>query len=352
LLAAAAAIMALSACGVEPAPNAEYQASSCRRIALVDTAAGAAVVGAEDLALDIARGQLIVSAYDRRAVERAAGQRAFSLPEGGLYRVAWTDLLDEDGTAQAHPLIQRGRVAGGLRPHGFVFDSRASEIAFVNRGYQKIDGRWRMTARIERVGIDGTLAAERPLDAPCAANDVVAGVDGLAVSFDHADCGWRAALEDALKLKQSGLAHIEGAPLFTSAAFANGAATLPSGDIALAATRENALLVLERNAHGYDEARRIALPGGPDNVTANLDGSVVAAVHPAFLRLALHRRLGIGSAPSRVVKADPATGAVTTLFDDPGGGLFSAATAAVEHEGALVLGSATDAGLLVCTRGQ
>ena len=64
--------------------------------------------------------------------------------------------------------------------------------------------------------------------------------------------------------------------------------------------------------------------------------------------MALHRRLGIGRAPSRIIKANPQTGAVEILFDDPDGALFSAATVAVEWAGALIAGSVTDEGLLVC----
>jgi len=60
------------------------------------------------------------------------------------------------------------------------------------------------------------------------------------------------------------------------------------------------------------------------------------------------RRLGIGAAPSRIVEADPSTGRVDILFDDPKGKTFSAATVAVETRDGLIAGSVLDEGVLVC----
>ena len=147
-------------------------------------------------------------------------------------------------------------------------------------------------------------------------------------------------------LRRSGLSDEKGAALFDGASYANGLARLDDGSIAMAATRERALLVLEGPGE-LKEGRRIALPGGPDNLTMSGD-KIVAAVHPSTMRLAAALKLGIGKAPSRVVKVDPANGFVDLLFDDPSGKTFAGATVAVERDGALILGSATDEGLLVC----
>ncbi|MEL7489046.1 MAG: hypothetical protein AAGJ87_17765 [Pseudomonadota bacterium] len=159
--------------------------------------------------------------------------------------------------------------------------------------------------------------------------------------------GTGAAAEDIFALKRSGVAR-DGEAVFDAARFANGLARTRRGDLVLAATRDKALVVLMQTTDGFGEARKIALPGGPDNLTEAADGGVIAAVHPSLLRMGLHRKAGIGGAPSRVVKADVGNGDVSLLFDDRKGALFNGATVAVETNDTLIVGSATDDGVLVC----
>lgn len=339
-----------------------YDTAACKRIALLDTQNGAVITGAEDIAYDRLRSMLYVSAYDRRAVERAAKRKAFIIPEGGVYRVALNDLLHDDGRlVGAEPIVDRQSVAGGLRPHGVAYDESSGEIAFINRAYQKLNGAWRMTPRIERVGALGEVFVGRDMDAPCAANDLVANHDDHLISVDHGACGWRAGLEDVFGFAKSGVVNDQGASVFTSAKFANGVVRLPDGALALAGTRDMAVHILARDGDILKVAKRIDLPGGPDNLSVNDEGDIVAAVHPSLIRLALDRKLKIGRAPSRIVKTSPKTGKVTILIDDAEGEVFSAATVAVETPGVingnrreklLIAGSVTDAGLLVCRRDE
>ena len=116
----------------------------------------------------------------------------------------------------------------------------------------------------------------------------------------------------------------------------------------MAATREKSLIVFEERSGGVDEVSRIAVPGGPDNLSATKDGKIIAAAHPSLWRLGLNRKMGVGKAPSRIIKADIQSGDVEVLFNDPSGQTFSAATVAVETENGLVVGSVTDEGLLIC----
>jgi hypothetical protein len=173
---------------------------------------------------------------------------------------------------------------------------------------------------------------------------VAADANGVVTSFDHGSCGLGAGFENVFGLKRSGVAR-RGETLFDKALFANGLAHRQNGDLVMAATREDALLTL---GDDFAETGRIAIPGGPDNLTIADDGDIVAAVHPSLFKLMLTRKFGLGAAPSRIVKADPETGAVEILFDDPKGALFSAATVAIETENGLAAGSVTDEGLLVC----
>lgn len=342
---------ALSACGARATSGAEFPLSECRRISLSDAATGATIRGAEDLAFDPKRERLFISAYDRRAVEKAAADAAFKIPEGGVYAVAFADLAEAGSTPlRLAPLIRADAVPGGLRPHGISYAQDRDEIAFINRGYQKIDGSWLQSSNIARAdGSGALLRADAP--ARCGANDLIDAPSGAYVTFDHGSCGWRAALEDVFSLRRSGVDHEDGETLFDGASYANGLVETASGDFVLAATREKAALILRTEGGRMVEAGRVTLPGGPDNLTLAPDGAIVAALHPSLIEMGLDRRLGLGKAGSRVVKFDPASGAVTVLFDDPSGAKFSAATVGLLWRGDLVVGSATDDGLLFC-KGQ
>jgi hypothetical protein len=345
---AGACLLALAACGAADLGPARYGLDQCRRLALHDAHTGAEIAGAEDFTFDSPRERLFISSYDRRAVENAARKNAAFLPQGGVYAVRLEALFGDQTAILAEPLIAPEEIEGGLHPHGIAFDEVNNELVFVNRSYGRENGKRKMTPRLQRLGAGGEIFVGAVNKAPCAANDVLAGDGLLIASFDHGHCGWRGVLEDGLGLKRSGLADETGTPIFARALFANGLARTQSGAVALAATRQKALLLLERQSGSFVETARIDLPGGPDNLTSGLDGDIVAALHPSLMRLALNRRLGLGKAPSRIVKIDPETRAVALLFDDPKGALFSAATVAVLTQRGLVAGSVTDSGVLVC----
>lgn len=328
-----------------------YAKEQCRRVRLVDSSTGKSIVGIEDLSLDRRKGRLFLSAYDRLAVAKAVRERAFSVPEGGIYEISYKALVETDAAEMTvAPLINREDVPGGLRPVGVSYDPDTEEIAFVNRGYQKINEKWSMTPRVQRISQDGAVYVAGEGPAPRHANNILAEGGELFVTFDHGLAGWRAKIEEALSWRKSGVVDRDGRMLFDGAAYANGLARLANGDIALAGTRERAIIILQKSARGLGLLARIPVPGGPDNVTIADDGGIVTAVHPSMLRIGLNRLFGIGRAPSRVVKVDEKTGAAEILFDDISGALFSAATVAIESAGALVLGSVTDEGLLVCKR--
>ncbi len=341
-------LLSIAACGGAP-DEAVYSADQCRRVTLIDGADGKTIIGAEDFAVDRDAQRLFISAYDRRAVEKAARKKADKLPHGGIYALPLSALFESPTeVAAATALAAPADIPGGLRPHGLSYDAANRELVFVNRGYRRVGGKWKMTPRLQRIGANGEMFVGADTAAPCSANDVLAAGDATYASYDHGTCTWRAAVEDVFRLKRSGVAADGKESIFAGAAFANGLTQTDNADIVMAATRENALIFLDVEAGKAVETARIKLPGGPDNLTVSYDGAVVAAAHPALWRLGLNRRLGIGKAPSRIVKADPETGAVELLFDDRSGALFSAATVGVETEDGLVVGSVTDAGVLVC----
>ncbi|GJL92040.1 hypothetical protein [Hyphococcus sp.] len=336
------------ACAREDLGQAKYALDQCRRVALVDEASGDSIRGAEDLALDAERGLLFVSAYDRLAVEKSARQKRDALPQGGVYAISFDKIFDpETHELRLESLAAPADFPGGLHPHGIDYDAQNKELVFVNRTYERKGRKWLMVPRLQRIGANGEMFVGAAAPAHCSANDIVATDAGTFTSFDHASCGVGGGFENLFRLKRSGVAS-EAGPVFSHAAFANGLAQTTDGELVVAATRESAILFLEKEGDALAERARIKLPGRPDNLTIANDGNVVAALHPSMPKLTAARKFGIGKSPSRIVKASPATDAVTLLFDDPKASLFSAATAAVETDAGLVAGSVVDDGLLVC----
>lgn len=345
--AAAAAALMLSSCAEKAAGDPRYRLSECRRVTLIDEATGKAVVGAEDLAYDAAERRVLISAYDRRAAESDAASRANDIEQGGIY-AASIDALQSNAALTLASIVSRETVAGGLRPHGVSFDGARREITFVNRSYQKINGEWNMTPRIERAGADGAVFVGDGGRPRCSANDVAMLGDETFVSYDHAACGWRGSLEDILASRASGLDDLQGDGVFSKARHANGVVATRDNQLALAATRDKSVLILDQDGAGFNVDKRIKLPGAPDNLTAGAGGEIIAALHPSLFAIGAQRRLGIGRSASRIVSIDPDSGAVALLYDDPKAALLSASSAAVEEEGVLVIGSALDRGLVVC----
>ncbi len=336
-------------CAEQELPSVQYASEQCRRVALVDAVSGNELRGVEDIEIDRQTGRLFLSAYDRRAVEKAARKRASTLPQGGIYSVSIDQLFDaNDQSIGVTSMVSPDDIGGGLRPHGLSYDASNDELVFINRTYQRINDRWIETPRLQRIGANGEVFVGTVEDSPCAANDVLVTEQQIFTSFDHGACNWREPLEDVFNLKRSGLTSNHSGAVFNEAAFANGLTRTQGGNIVLAATRENALLLMAERSNGVETISRIDVPGGPDNLSISYDGGVVAATHQNLIRLMFNRKLGLGKAPSRIVKANPETGAVDVLMDDPSGKLFSAATIAVESKRGLVAGSVTDKGVLVC----
>ncbi|MEM9494818.1 MAG: hypothetical protein AAGA09_02350 [Pseudomonadota bacterium] len=354
-----AALLALGAlvlvgCGRSESRAPSYNLDACKRVDLINAESGLLVRGAEDIAIDWEGGRVFVSAYDRRAVEAAARRGVHTLPEGGIYAVPLADLFEADRGAPlpVTSLVAASDVAGGLHPHGLTLDANSGELFFINRAYARDGKKWRMAPELRRIGVNGEAIVGPSMRAPCAANNLIVSPHGahkLLTTFDHHQCDWRAGAEDVFSLKRSGVATLGGDILFNDLSYANGVARAGAGKIAVGATRENAVVLLDEKEGGvWGEHRRVKTSGAPDNLTEAADGALVAALHPSLMRLALNRKLGLGKAPSRIVKIDLMSGRETLLFDDPKGALFSAATVGVETDAGLIAGSVTDQGLLVC----
>lgn len=336
----ALALAVCTACAPRVQPPA-IAAQDCHRLEL--RTGGNPVVGVEDVAFEPASRTLFLSAYDRRAVERAKGEP----PAGGLYAVKVEALKGREAAVED---LLAPKLGAPARPHGL--DVRALEagvvrVAVVNRAFVE-DGRggWRRRPEINLldIGPDAAALAGRVLGPRlCRANDVAfQDADSLIVSFDRGVC-----VEDGREPVGGpalGLVGLDGSVARQDAPvrFPNGVAATPAA-VWIAGT-------LDAQISTSDGARRIALPGAPDNLTLDPQGRIIAALHPQLWRFALYRFAwpGFDRAPSRIVRYDPQRGSLRVLFDDPGGAVFSGATGAVVVEDQLVVAGVRERGVLVC----
>ena len=316
--------------GSESLP-ARFALEDCRRVALHDARSGKAIAGAEDLALLPDGDTLVVSALNRSDQIR---------PFGGLFGVSLLDLARGGDEVTARKLVETWDLRGGVHPHGIALDPAGERLAVVNRiGPENRavidilewgDGRFRPVMRAEH-------------EAYCRANDLAFDFDGdLLITRDRARC--EGSIVDwvpfhptglLLTLTPEGRLAVGGERYF----FPNGIAMGPTGLPVIAETRAARLV----SRHGF-----VPLPGGPDNLTVDDQGAVIAAVHPSPWWLFLYRNGLAFSSPSRVVRTDPDGGAKEVLFEDPGGDILSAVSVGLMHDGGLYMGSLIDEGIAVC----
>ena len=340
----------------------ELAFADCRAVAV--TAGGRPVFGIEDLVVDQALGRAVLSAHDRWAVSEKAG--------GGLFLLSLAALAGE--RAEAVELSAGFHPDGGFRPHGM--DLRVETDG--SRSVLAINRRWTGDTVVERFSLSGDdLRHLGTVESPflCRANDVAFLETGRVLfTSDHGGCGGMAAgLENILNLHHGFVGLVDEGRvrmLATGIGFANGLLPDVAADrLFVAATREDAVLVYRLSAllagDGAAVPERIAVPGGPDNLSravgGALEGRVLAAVHPSLLALALHRfghRIGLTdmtATPTRIVAlgADGAgqvgvgqTRAEVVVEDD--GRRLPGATVAAAWRGGLIAGSATSDRLLVC----
>jgi arylesterase / paraoxonase len=377
--AALAALAAGAVCLAQPSA-ADATVSECRRVVVTDANSGHTLRGIEDIAVHAAANVAYLSADDRWAVEHGVARRGGVLPQGGIYVLP----LD-DSSLRAERLDVADATIGFkaenvLHPHGIdlVFDAEGRGTLYVvNRRYQRQDaersgggGRWERVPTVEvfDLGEAGALHHRRTVrnEAFCRANGIAGlGRERFLVSNDGAACGkWGRRLEQAFGLKRGNVALVAlddatGASAVTriagGIAFANGLA-VDAHHLYVAATRDQALLVY-RLDHVNDGGalerpeRVIAVDGGPDNLSWASEHTLLVAVHPSLLRLAAYRYQWMAladSAPTRIIGIDVRDGAQRTLYASDAGEPLSAATSAVQHGNALIAGSVTDEGLMLC----
>lgn len=327
----------------------------CRAVGLQDTITGLLVAGVEDVALDPVAPRLILSAYDRHTDE-----------PGGLYGVPLDDLLMPSGRLIAAPRF--APVPGGppLRPHGFTIapaapDGKSARLAVIVRTLRS-EGGHSAQLRFFSLSASGLAPAGIAITAPslCNANDVAAidAGSGWLVTSDRKACGSLGRfVEDVLGDRNSSVRAVRGRTLNTVASdipFANGIA-IDDNDVYVAATRAKSIYVYDRAAllTGNRAALIRTWPLGvaPDNLAVGSDGSIYIAAHENLLRYALFRAGLRKTSRSLIYRFDPASGLGPQRIGVVGGRgePLQGVTVALRIGMHLVLGSAYDTGLALCT---
>lgn len=316
--------------GASPAIEARYALEDCRRVDLRDPDTGKRLAGISDMALLSDGDTLVLSAFDRTDETR---------PFGGLFGVSLFELERGATELPAEPIVKPYDLAGGVYPQGIDFDPSSGRLALINRvggeGNAVIDV-------IERQG-DLWLPVERYAhEAFCRASDVTFDFEGnLLVTRDRANC--HLSVMDAMPFYPTGLLLVvtpDGTVRATEDRLylPNGIVIGPTGLPVVAEMRAEKLV---------GEIER-PMPGGPDNLTIDRDGAVVAALHPSLWKFFFYLNGFAFSSPSRVVRLDPASNRLEVLLDDPGGDLMSAVGVGLLEEGRLYVGSVTDDGIGIC----
>ena len=313
---------------------ARFSLDDCQQIALTDSATGQPITGVDDMELLSDGDTLILSALDRLALDWHPDE----VREGGLYEVSVAQLAE--GQPWATPIVQTGAVSGGLYPQAIAVSDDGERLAFINRSR---DGAVSVVlGSLSRGAFSFRTARTDPLF--CRANDLIfagGGTMEMRITLDRGSCGFSwddlkpsSTTGRVISVDLGGVAP----PMIeeTGLAFANGIAGLY-----VAETRASRL------HHRLDLP--VLVPGGPDNLTWDPLGGLIAAVHPSFYQMAAYRFGYFDTAPSRIVRVD-LDRTIEVLFDDTSGAVFSGASVAVIAGGVLVAGSMRDAGLLVCQK--
>lgn len=300
------------------------------------------VIGPEDVTIDREAQRAYLSGYDRRAA--AAGT-----PKAGA---VWSyDLSDSDATpVNLTPWADETFLPHGIGLHVGADGTRRLFVVNHGGGTHTVEILEARGGRLERVSTVRGDALRSP-------NDVTAAGDTrFYVTNDHwyQEGHLLRTAEDFLGLPLTNVLYYDGQMFREVAdglAGANGIHLSTDGSIIyVSAARGEALRVYERDPEtgNLTPRKRIAMPGLPDNIEPAPGGNLMIALHPKPLKLLSHMKNAGKHSPSQVVRVDPETGGITTLYLDPGEELSGASTAAV-HDNRMLVGAIFERKFLDCT---
>ncbi|MEM9422977.1 MAG: SMP-30/gluconolactonase/LRE family protein [Pseudomonadota bacterium] len=313
----------------------EFQSKAVEQCHAVEVAPGP-----EDIEIDHDTGWAYISAAHRREGEQDK--------RGGLYRL---DLKDPN----ARPVRLLDGVPGEFSPHGLSiwYGQNAERRLFVINHLKHED-----VVEIFDIDADHTLTHRETVrfDEMYSPNDVVAaGARQFYVSNDRRYTeGLGAMLELYLGLPLADIAYFDGEVGRTAASgfsYANGINISKDGKTLYVAE------VIGRNINVFNRdpvtgavsgRRRFAAKTALDNIDIGTDGYLYIGGHPNLLAFAKHTKSAHEASPSQVVRMDPDTGKVETVFMSVKGEINGSATGAFWN-GHLLIGGVYDSHILWCT---
>lgn len=301
---------------------------TCRHANVQDQFTGALVEGIEDIAWDEQRQRFYLSAYNRR-IEGSYG---------AIYALDFDNLGGP--VLEVVPLD----VAGPLRPHGITYHQ--GSLWVIDRQNIPHEPKLRRFNVSDRALLP---VSEQGGEAICHANDIAVTGDNVLVTNDRNPCSGFKAWFAQIFGTASGQVKVAGeawAALGPELNFPNGIAPWKGG-VMVSATRANALYHLNFDGQIIEE---FELGYAPDNLSIGDDGALYFTGFDSLIGYAWFRsdKSNRDDAPSHVFRLKP-DGAAEDL-NLPPEALPAGATVAMRVKGHLVIGSAFDHGLGICTK--
>jgi arylesterase / paraoxonase len=300
-------------------------------------------IGAEDIELDRATGNLFISSQDRRTVR-----------QGGIY-------LAKIEHPEIAPRWITAPLAMPLHPHGLSLFADAAgrkTLAVINHPGKGADQILLFDVTDSADG--ATLTLRRTVEDPLLRNlnDVtLVSHEAFYATNDHgSETAFGEQLENWLMLPRSTVTYYDGTAAAIAATgfnYANGInRNADASEIYVAETTGRNLSTFRRNAttgalaHIHD----LFIPMGLDNIDVDAEGNLWVGAHPRLLDFVAHAQDAAKRSPSAVVKVTPAGDASTfeTIYVNTGEEI-SGSSVAVRHEGRLVIGSVFEPQILNCT---
>ena len=323
-------------------------ADSCVKIPL---AIGSEIsLGTEDIVIDRDTGLVMISSMNRfdRYVKN-------QIPADGIYGFH----LEKDGSTSAKQLILLSHDAPAeFHPHGIHFWKGITDEGLVQKRLFVVNHRSDIDKAVEvfRVSEDLKLHHLKTITSPeiYSPNDLAAvGPNSFYLSNDHGrGKGLIKSLEELLFLPRSNVIFYDGNKAKVVArrqVFANGmAVSSDNKTIYLANPPAHKISVFKRmEDNNLRKTKTFKLSSAPDNIDIASDGSLWTGAHARLFDYISYRGKKRETAPSHVVRIDPATGESKTILYTDRGELSASSTAAT-YAGRLLVGSVYEGAVLNC----
>lgn len=344
--------------------------TTCWGVEVYDDLTGEKVVGVEDLDFDPESGTIFMSAYDRRAVAREIDEGKVTT-QGGIYTINVSDIT-VTASLKVTDISRAFKDAGNeFRPHGFdVWGINSNKRIFaINRLYKTERSDAKMTPVIEvfeynqgqllhseRISFSnvGTVQETIVCDLYDVTYDGDSFVTFLIVTHFPRFCekfenGEEGDFRPHFKALNSDFM----ISMISHDSMPNGIARFYSQDLNIftfTITLEKQILISvdkPEKKYVYDV---FDLSIFPDNVTIDHEGTLLVAGFPNLIDYYFYMKswLGVEKSPSVVYRISPETYEQTLLFKD-NGAMISGATVALRAGDYLIMGSAWDDNIAICS---